>query len=97
MIAAAWDRVPVRWRVDAVTFLLVGAAFASGWAGGLMSHAPTLTRTVQVVHAPGTGAALVAAWGKPDQAVDGSQINAGLKGTTCAVYQSRRAIVCYAP
>ena len=97
MISAAWGRVPVDWRINGITVLLIMAAWIGGAAFGLLSHAPTFTHTVQVVHAPSSGAALAAAWGKPDQSVDGAQINAALKGTTCAVWRSRRAVVCYVP
>lgn len=94
-MALALRFIPVEWR-----FVLLYAAgallvLACGIYTGQQLHAPTITRTVQVVHAPANGVALVAAWGKADTEVDGAQINANLKGTTCAVYQSRRAVVCY--
>lgn len=76
-------------------FVAVVAAFSAGVLGPwkVQPKPVTVTRTA----APATAAALVAAWGKPDTQVDGAQINQGLAGTTCAVYRSRKAVVCYAP
>ena len=96
MSSAALRWIPVEWRF---VILACGAALlvlASGVYTGLQLHAPTITRTRQVVHAPSSGAALAAAWGKPDTQVDGAQVNPALKGTTCDVYQARKAILCYA-
>jgi len=97
MNSAALRWVPVEWRFIIIYGLGAVLVLVSGVYTGLQLHAPTITRTQQVVHAPSSGAALAAAWGKPDTQVDGAQINPGLKGTTCAVYQARKAIVCYAP
>lgn len=79
----------------ALGLALAVAAFAAGIAGPWKVQPKP--RVVETVKAPGTGAALVAKWGNPDQSVDGAQINAGLAGTRCAVYRSRKAIVCYVP
>jgi len=96
-MTAALRFVPVEWRFVILACAAALLVLASGVYTGLQLHALTITRTKQVVHAPSSGAALAAAWGKPDTQVDGAQINPGLKGTTCAVYQTRKAIVCYAP
>lgn len=75
--------------------VLVVAAFFAGLSGPwkVQPKPVTVTHTV----APNTAAEIVAAWGRPDQQVDGAQVSQGLSGTTCAVYQSRKAVLCYAP
>jgi len=95
MSSAALRFVPVEWRFVILACAAGVLMLASGVYTGLQLHAPTITRTKQVVHAPSSGAALAAAWGKANQQVDGAQINPALKGLTCAVYQARKAILCY--
>jgi hypothetical protein len=96
-MTAALRYVPLEWRF--VLLACAGAVLVLGCGiyVGLQLHAPTITRTQQVVHAPATGAALAAAWGTPDQSVAGAQISPSLKGLTCDVWQARKAILCIAP
>jgi hypothetical protein len=94
-------KLPTRVRLNfaaiygTLIVVLVVAAFGAGVAGPwkVQPKAVTVTRTV----APAAGAALVAAWGTSDQTIDGAQVSQGLAGTTCAVYRSRKTVVCYAP
>ena len=59
---------------------LSGAAFTTGALG--FSH-----DIVHVKHAEKS-------WGKADRAIDGAQINPGLEGLTCFVYEAKRTVVC---
>ena len=75
--------------------VLVIAAFTAGVVGPWKIQPKPVTITHVV--APQTAAAVAAAWGKPDQVVDGAQISQGLAGTTCDVWRAKKAVLCFAP
>jgi hypothetical protein len=93
----AINAVSVRARLGLIYVALGVIAVGAAFAGGLLAHAPTITDVKTVQRAPSSGASLAAAWGRPDQVVAGGRISVHLKGLTCAVYQPRKAILCYAP
>lgn len=68
MIDAALARVPVKARTDTALILLILAGAAVAFLGGLLAHAPSITRTVHVTRPePITDvASLERALGKPD-------------------------------
>jgi hypothetical protein len=94
MIDATLRHVPVAGRFAVIYVVLGAIAVVAAFVTGLLAHAPTITHTKRVVSAPGSGAALIAAWGAGDSSVPGEQVNPNLKGLTCHVYQAKRAIVC---
>jgi len=75
--------------------VLAVVSFAAGVEGPWKATTKpvTVTRTV----APKDGAAVAALWGKPDTQVAGSSVNANLAGTTCDIWQSRKAVLCFQP
>lgn len=89
--------IPVAHRLGLIYLALAALVFVAGGAASLGVRAKTVTRIqhVHATYAAGTPAEVVAAWGKPDSQVDGAQVNQALAGTTCAIYQSKRAIICY--
>lgn len=89
------NALEVKHRI-AVLYGAFGAlVLAAGFMAGYFQHGLRIkTETRQVQVAPKTLAALVKAWGKPDQQIDGSQINQGLQGSTCYLYQSRKVLLC---
>ena len=97
MISAAWGRVPNRFKVDLVVWLLIPFAFIGGAFLTLNFKTVTITRTVHVGTplSAMTAAAVAAAWGKPDSRVAGATVNANLAGTTCDIWQAKRAVLCF--
>lgn len=81
-------------RVELFYAALGAVVIAFGFAAGFFTHGLDVqVKTKSVTVAPKTVAALEAAWGKPDQTVDGAQL--GLKGATCDLYQSKGALICH--
>lgn len=89
--------IPVAHRFTLIYLALAVFVFVAGAAASLGMRASVVTHVqrVHATYAAGTAAQVVAAWGKPDSQVPGAQVNQALAGTTCAVYQSKRAIICY--
>lgn len=82
-------KIPNEWRMvfilGALGVILAGVSFAGGRASSaiVISH----TKTVKV--------SLAQQYGKPDQTIDGKQINANLDGLKCDVFQAKQVIVCH--
>lgn len=90
-------RIPNHTKVEVAAYLLVPFAFIGGAFLALNFKTVTVTRTVHVgVPLAAASAAKVAqAWGKPDQAIPGAQVNQNLSGVTCYLWQSKRALLCF--
>lgn len=93
------ERIPHQAKVDGVLWAIIVFGWLTAFAGGLLAHAPTLTRTVRVPPKAAlshmTAEQIIAALGKPDQTVDGAQVSSGLAGATCMVWQSRHLLICH--
>lgn len=76
---------------------LIAVVLLAGFGFGHYAGRPVRVVTDHVVVAPTQSAQLLKALGKPDQVVDGVQVNPALKGSTCAVFSARKLLVCYAP
>lgn len=88
MIDKAIGLVPVKARGEAFIWLFVILAFAAGFAANYERRAIVVTR-----HSV-TRLSVEQQYGRPTQTVDGAQINQGLAGLTCAVYASRKTVIC---
>ena len=96
-MTALTQRLPQRASFGIVYLLLAAAAFTGGFSLSLFGmKTQTMIQKVGVPAVVKSGAEAARALGKPDQTVDGAQINPALKGLTCGVWQSKAAIVCYA-
>lgn len=67
---AAWDRVPNQHKIHALTFVLVAVCMAAAFGGGLLAHAPTITRSRDVPQPIRQAADLYKALGRPQGQVD---------------------------
>lgn len=74
-------------RTEWITLALAAVAFLVGFAANYEMRA-TVIRQTTVKH-------VASSWGKPDQTVDGGQVNPALAGTKCDIYQSRKTVVCH--
>jgi hypothetical protein len=72
-----------------VILILIGAVVA--FAGGLLTHAPTI-HVKRTVHTT-----IAEQYGKPTQSIDGAQITPALKGLVCDIYQTKATIICHRP
>ena len=89
MIDWAINHVPVKARGEAFTYIFVGLAFVLGFATNLLYRSHTFTQ-VRVTHP-----SVSQLPGRPTTSVDGAQINQGLTGLTCDVYQTKRVVYCH--
>ena len=89
MIDSALKHIPVLHRAPGFELIFVGLAFVLGFATNLLYREHVVTQ-VRVTH-PSVSQLL----GKPTQSVDGAQINQGLTGLTCDVYQTKRVVYCH--
>ena|SRR6266568_3569167 len=78
-----------------LTTLLAVAMFVFGALGPFKAQ-PRSIPVVRVV-APATASALVKKWGTPSTVLKGEQISSKLTGSTCVIYNSRKAVLCYIP
>ena len=88
MIDWAIGHVPVKARGEAFLYIFVALAFVLGFATNLMYRSRYVT---QIVHTHPSVSQLL---GKPDQQVDGAQVNSALTGFVCDVYQ-RGVVYCH--
>ena len=90
------DGISARDKSDAIIVALVVFAGIACFFGGLLAHAPTITRTVHVRTTSGLSSTqLVRALGKPDQTLVGTSVNPQLTGFTCGLWASKHLLACW--
>ncbi len=81
--------IPVKHRLEAITWALVAIAFVAGFGAGLFPRSQVITQTRTV------NLSIQAQYGKPSASVAGAQISSSLQGLTCDVFQAAKVVICH--